>query len=72
MTVKKAYPIVKAKVIWITRVIPQIDDILGGLNSKLEEERLLEEKCENHKKDVRENNKFLKAQVNELFNVIYI
>ncbi len=59
MTVKKAFPVVKTK----------IDDLLGGLNSKLEEGRLLEEKCESHKKEIRENNKMLKGQISDLFNV---
>lgn len=30
---------------------------------------MLEEKCENQKKEVRENNKYLKTQVSDLFNV---
>lgn len=46
---------------------PQIDELLGGLSSKIEEERMLEEKCENHKKEVKENNRYLKNQVAELF-----
>lgn len=57
----------RARYIIINIFIPKIDELLGGLSSKIEEERLLEEKCENHKKEVKENNRYLKNQVSELF-----
>jgi len=60
LTVKKSYPIVRNKV----------EDALNLLNGKLDEEKILEDKFNNSKRDMRENNKVLKKQVGDIFQEI--
>lgn len=46
-----------------------MEDYLNSLNTKLDEERMLEEKFANNQREMRDNNKFLKKQVNDIFQV---
>ncbi len=49
-----------------------VEDTLNRLTAKLDEERLLEDRCNNSKRDMRENNKSLKKQLKDIFQVFII
>ena len=50
-------------------IFDKMEDYLNSLNTKLDEERMLEEKFANNKREMRDNNKLLKKQVNDVFQV---